>query len=123
MDKKWILCLGITLLAIFLSCKSKTLAKFDIINQTDEHIESLYIIPDNANNKIQINPNTKVFYNIDMTNFPKVDGCYGLSFKTKTKEKLIPFGYYTNGNPLESMTTITIQSDTVLIKNEYKDRY
>jgi hypothetical protein len=111
-------------LIIIVSCKNETIAKFEITNTTKESIDSLYILPDNfKDNFIQVEPNTKVSYNINMTDLPKVDGSYRLSFKSKTKAVFIPFGYYSNGYPMESITRIIIHPDTVLIKPEYKDNY
>lgn len=119
--QKHTLFLSVTFLAtILLSCNSKTIAKFEIVNTTNETIDSCQILPDNAQKKyVVITPKSKVSYNIDMTGLSKVDGSYRLSYKSKTKNVVMPFGYYTNGYPLESLTTIFIQPDTVLIKPEY----
>jgi hypothetical protein len=120
MIKTSIFSIALFCLSILLSCKNKTIAKFEIANTTKEKIDSFYIIPDNyKGNFIQVEPNRKVFYNIDMTNLPTVDGGYRLSFKLKAKTVLIPFGYYSNGHPMESITRIIIRSDTVLIRPEY----
>ena len=109
---------------ICFSCKTKITAKFEIINTTNEKIDSFYILPTNLkNNFIQLEPNSKSLYNFDMTELPKNDGSYGLSFKTKTKNVFIGFGYYTNGYPMESLTKIFINSDTVIVKPEYKNKY
>ena len=51
-----------------------------------------------------------------MTNLPKVDGDYLLTFKKNQANKEIKrFGYFTNGYPLEEITKIQIDKDTVLI--------
>lgn len=124
MTKTPIFSIALFCLTILLSCKNETIAKFEVANTTKESIDSFYILPDNfKDNFIQVEPNTKVFYNINMTDLPKVDGSYRLSFKSKTKTVFIPFGYYSNGYPMESITRIVIHSDTVLIKPEYKDSF
>jgi len=115
---------ALSCLTILLSCKNETIAKFEVVNTTKESIDSFYILPDNSkDNFIQVEPNAKISYNINMTDVPKVDGSYQLSFKSKTKAVFIPFGYYSNGYPMESITRIVIRPDTVLIKPEYKDNY
>ena len=124
MTKTTIFSIALLCLIIIVSCKNETIAKFEIANTTEESIDSFYILPDNIkDNFIQVKPNTKVSYNINMTDLPKVDGSYRLSFKSKTKAVSIPFGYYSNGYPMESITRIIINPDTVLIKPEYKDNY
>ncbi len=108
----------------FCSCNNETLSKFEIVNTTNERIDSFHILPDNIkHNFIQIEPNTKSLYNTNMTRMPKVDGSYMLSFKSKTRHVFIPFGYYSNGYPMESLTKIFIHPDTVIIKPEYKSNY
>jgi hypothetical protein len=124
MTKTSIFSIALFCLTILLSCKNKIIAKFEIANTTKESIDSFYILPDNfKDNFIQVEPNTKISYNIDMTDLPKVDGSYRLSFKSRNKTVFIPFGYYTNGYPMESITRIIIHPDTVLIKPVYKHSY
>ena len=105
-----------------LSCKNETIAEFNIVNATNDKVDSLYILPDKSKgNILHLEPNSASSYNINMTDLPKVDGSFRLSFKLKNKKRIIPFGYYTNGYPLESSTKIEIHNDTVLIKPEYKN--
>ncbi len=66
-------------------------------------------------------PGSKALYEIDMTGIAKTDGYYLLSFKLKGKPVVMPFGYFSNGAPLESVTRIFIHSDTVIIKPQYKN--
>ncbi|MBK6992726.1 MAG: hypothetical protein IPH34_13270 [Chitinophagaceae bacterium] len=124
MTKTYIFSIALFSLTILLSCKNDTIAKFEIVNTTKERIDSFHILPANSkDNFIQVEPNEKISYDINMTDVPKVDGNYQLSFKSKTKAVFIPFGYYSNGYPMESITRIIIHPDTVLIKPEYKDNY
>ena len=124
MNKTYIFSIALFSLTILLSCKNDTIAKFEIVNTTKERIDSFHILPANSkDNFIQVEPNEKISYDINMTDVPKVDGNYQLSFKSKTKAVFIPFGYYSNGYPMESITRIIIHPDTVLIKPEYKDNY
>ena len=124
MTKTTIFSIALLCLIIIVSCKNDTIAKFEIVNTTKERIDSFHILPANSkDNFIQVEPNEKISYDINMTDVPKVDGNYQLSFKSKTKAVFIPFGYYSNGYPMESITRIIIHPDTVLIKPEYKDNY
>ena len=124
MTKTSMFSIALFCVTILLSCKNETIAKFEIVNTTNENIDSFYILPDNLkDNFISVAPNAKITYNINMTDLPKVDGSYQLSFKLKTKAVFIPFGYYSNGYPMESITRIIIHPDTVLIKPEYNDSY
>ena len=103
---------------------SKTIAKFEITNLTNQRIDSLYILPDNnKNNFLNIEANSKSMYNIDMTDFPKADGSYTLFYMKKGNKIKNHFGYYSNGFPLESLTRILISHDTTLVKQEYNSPY
>jgi hypothetical protein len=109
---------------IFYSCNSKVEAIFEIQNSTNQIIDSLTIQPDEKkDNKIRIEPNSKVTLKTDMTKIQKVDGGYLLSFKSNNTLRILNFGYYSNGYPLESITRIKIHSDTIIIKQEYKNNY
>ena len=112
------------ILSAFCACKNKTFAKFEITNATDETIDSIKILPDNVQNHyIQLAPNTKAEYIIDMTSSAKTDGNYGLFFKFKNKKLIKHFGYYTNGYPLESLTKLIIYKDSIDIKQEFNKIY
>ncbi|WP_379711175.1 hypothetical protein [Ferruginibacter yonginensis] len=104
--------------------RNRIIAKFEIAITTNESIDSFYILPDNfKNNFIKVESISKVFYDINMTDLHKVNGNYLLSFKSVTKTVFVSFGYYTNGYPMEIITSIFINSDTVQIKPEYKESY
>ncbi len=112
------------LMSAVCACRSKTLAKFEITNATDETIDSIKIMPDNIKNHyIQLAPNSKAEYIIDMTGGAKVDGSYGLFYKFKNKQIIKHFGYYSNGNPAESLSKLTINEDSLNIRPEYNNNY
>ena len=114
----------IIFITTFCACQNKTLAKFEITNATTETIDSIKIMPDNnQNHYIQLAPNSKVDYIIDMTDIPKVDGNYGLFYKFKNKQVIEHFGYYSNGYPAESLTKLYIYKDSLSIKPEYNKVY
>jgi hypothetical protein len=57
-----------------------------------------------------------------MSELPKVDGDYLLTFKRNQNNKQIKrFGYFTNGYPLEEITKIQIEKDTVIIDQIFDD--
>lgn len=58
-----------------------------------------------------------------MTNTPKIDGSYFLTFKNHLSYRSLNFGYYSNGMPMESLTKINIFKDTIIIKQEYNNNY
>ncbi|HSC53007.1 MAG TPA: hypothetical protein VLC98_05290 [Phnomibacter sp.] len=106
-----------------LQCKSKTEARFLIVNSSRADIDSLIIYP---NDKIfvTLKEGDSLTYYSNMTNLPKVDGAYLLSFKQKNTAQLknYVFGYYSNGFPVEKETRIEILTDTFLI-NQYYGNY
>lgn len=115
----------LSIIGIYLFTKnSKTKAKFEITNLTNQRIDSLSILPNNnKNNFLNIEANSKSMYNIDMTDFPKADGAYTLFYLKNGNKIKNDFGYYSNGIPLESITRILISHDTTLIKQEYNSPY
>ena len=117
--------LALTVLMIA-SCSrnSKVETIFEIINSTNQVVDSLTIQPDeDGSNHMVIQPNGKAILKTDMTNMPKVDGSYYLGFKSKETFRGLNFGYYSNGYPLESITRIRIEADTIIIKQEYRRSY
>ena len=120
---------SLILFSIFLvlqnySCSLKNEAHFEISNSTNIEIKNLKIQPDKkTNNSIDIAPNSKVNFKTDMSGNGKVDGSYTISFNSINGNKILNFGYYTNGYPVESITRIDIQFDTIIIKPEFKKRY
>lgn len=111
----------IYIIAILLlsSCSSEIKAKFEIENRTTHIIDSINIKSfDHKRNSqfINLEPGEIEIYWLDMTELPKVDGDYLLTFKRNRTNKVIKrFGYFTNGYPLEKLTKIQIEKDTVII--------
>jgi len=101
------------------SCSSETKAKFEIENKTNFVIDSINIKSFDHERKsqfIKLEPDQIETYWLDMTELPKVDGDYLLTFKrNETSKELKRFGYFTNGYPLEKVTKIQIEKDTVII--------
>lgn len=104
------------------TCSSKTKVKFIIINNSGGKIDSLIIFPnDNVFSEIKIGDS--IIYYSNMTNVPKVDGLYNLSFKKNKKLNNYNFGYYTNGYPLEEYYRIEINPDIIIVKGKYGKGY
>ena len=119
---KYLVILSMTFL--FYSCSSKVEAIFEITNSINQNIQNLTMQPDeNKNNHISVETQSKATLKTNMTNLPKIDGSYYLSFKSNDTFRGLNFGYYTNCYPSESITRIDIQSDTIIIKSEYNKNY
>ena len=109
---------------LFISCDSDIRAKFEITNNSEFTIDSLNIKSfdhEQTSENISIKPNERKIYFMDMTNLPKVDGDYLLSFKRGKNgiKEVKRFGYFTNGYQIEKLTKIKIESDTVIFDNIY----
>jgi len=99
----------------FASCQNTVKSKFEIVNKSNQTIDSLSIEPNVSKDGkyVSINSGETKVYLADMTNIPKIDGSYTLTFKIGAIRRIKSFGYYTNGHPLEKLTTITIEPDTI----------
>lgn len=107
----------------FCSCQSNLKAKFEITNETKILIDSINIktFDHNANPKwIKLKSGQNQLYWLEMTNLPKVDGDYLLTYRDSIL-KTVRFGYFSNGFPLEKVTNIIIKKDTVIIDQIYDD--
>ncbi len=114
----------IFLISIFFaatSCSDKIEAKFEISNNSNEKLDSVNIKSfDNSlsDKYIKIGVGETKTYFFDMSDLPKTDGSYLLSFKRGESENVESerFGYYTNGYPTEKLTKIQIEKDTVIFE-------
>ena len=106
------------------SCQTEINAIFEITNNTENTIDSINIKSfDHGLNPIylKLKPNESQTYSLNMSDLPKVDGDYLLTYKTN-KINSERFGYFTNGYPLEDRTEIKIQKDTIIIDQIF-DKY
>lgn len=106
------------------SCQSDIKAKFEITNKTESTIDSINIKSfDHELNPdfLNLEPGETKIYWFDMKDIPQVDGDYLLTYKYKANISNKRFGYFTNGFPLEKVTKIEIQQDTVIIDQIYDD--
>lgn len=113
----------IFVVVFFCSCQSSIKAKFEITNETEILIDSINIKSFDHNdnpNWIKLKSGQNQLYWLDMTNLPKVDGDYLLTYRDSVL-KTVRFGYFTNGFPLEKETNIKIKKDTVIIDQIYDD--
>jgi hypothetical protein len=120
--KRTLLALGLILL-LASSCEHETIAYFEITNHSSEKIESLSINASGYDNNkaISIEVDEKKEYVMDMSDITASDGEYQLDFKFASGEmESRNFGYYSNGIPLESITRIVIEKDTVSYDSEYE---
>ncbi len=117
--------LGVLLITLnLISCDYETIADFEIKNNTGFKIDSLKIEPNinKTQQYISLHKGDKIKYKCNMTSIPKVDGAYKISFLINGKYKSEIFGYYTNGSPLEKITKIKIERDTIII-NQIFEKY
>ncbi len=113
----------IFVVVFFYSCQSRIKAKFEITNETEMLIDSINIksFVHNSNpNLLKLESGQSQLYWLDMTNLPKVDGDYLLTYRDSIL-KTIRFGYFMNGFPMEKVTKIKIEKDTVIIDQIYDD--
>lgn|SRR5690554_3260278 len=112
--------LVLCLIFILVSCNSGK-------NGIDVEIKNSSEVPVNdavfftfGNSKLffdKIEPNQKITKFFDMTDTPKSDGSYTLTFTDKNgKKQLIGGGYYTNGGSLDRKVIYEITNDTVLVE-------
>ena len=100
------------------SCQKEIKAKFEIANKTDLIIDSINLKSYDHNQTsdyLKLQPGESKIYLMDMTDLPKVDGNYLLTYKIDKIKMYERFGYFTNGYPLEDITIIIIEFDTVII--------
>lgn len=121
-----------TLIILFLtflvSCQSETKATFIITNETEETLDSVRLkskAHEHLTEYLKLEPKETKVYLMDMTNLPKVDGEYLLSYKYSQtgKRRTQSFGYFTHGFPLEDTTKIFIMPDTVAFDFIFPDHY
>ena len=115
--------IGILIFTMILtSCSNKVVADFEIINNTEFNIDSLKIEPNicDVGKYISLKKGEKAEYKSDMTTIAKTDGAYQISFLVNGINKTQVFGYYTNGYPLERITKIKIEKDTILIDQVFE---
>jgi len=107
------------LTVLIAACHGTVESTFEITNQTNKKIENLSIQPDeNLHHSISIAPQATIVFKTNMTYVSKEDGTYWLQFQWGDSTREINFGNYTNGYPVERITKIIIQSDTILILPE-----
>ena len=102
-----------------MGCNKRVRARFVVINNSGHAIDSVRIMPDVNNQYESIDKGSKREIIINMTGIGRSDGAYGLQFKTGVTKTTYVFGYYTNGIPLEDYTVLTIQPDTLLVKQHF----
>ena len=106
------------------SCDNRMVADFEIINNTGSKIDSLKIEPMvlNNGNYITLRSHDRMNYQADMSGIAKTDGSYRLTYMQDGKLLVKNFGYYTNGYPIEKLTRIAIEKDTLMFDFEF-DHY
>ena len=99
---------------LVLSCKSEYY-EIKISNNADSDIDSLYVDPGGFSPKkfIDLKTGHTKIYSISLNDFPESDGCYVIKYKLNGKWELRPFGYFTNGAPLETGTYLDINNATI----------
>jgi hypothetical protein len=100
-------------------------SKYEIENRSEKLIDSFQIVPHGyiSDNFIKIAPKQTRKFITDMSTIKKCDGHYQLSYNNESGQKeFMEFGYYTNGYPLEKITRIVIEQDSIFMNSEF-DKY
>ncbi|QLG45213.1 hypothetical protein [Costertonia aggregata] len=110
------------ILVSLLSCNFKSTALFELKNESGYQIDSLKIEASGVanTNYVTIASGGALDYEVDMTHTPKTDGHYIITYIIHGKSKSTPFGYYTNGTPLEVLQKIKITKDSLIFDAEFK---
>ena len=97
-------------------CTNK--ANLTVINQSNESVDSVLVQPDKSATKryFTLAPGESQKVSINISDLG--DGAYGIVYKMKSVKKGFAFGYFSNGNVLESEHNVYIKSDTVLYKTK-----
>jgi len=103
------------------SCSNnRNQAYFQVQNSTKDVIKNISI--SNGVNKEKLPKlisNDKVNINLSFEDVPRADGGYQIIYFLDSKKYVKNFGYYSNGVPTNSIYSLEIKKDTVLIK-EYR---
>lgn len=96
---------------------------FHIHNKTEDPIDNIILSATGRPNNDTFNlaSGNSIKYELTMSNIPKHDGNYIISYSRNGNTEYKNFGYYTNGYPLSDNYDLTIMSDTLYIK-EYSTR-
>lgn len=96
-------------------------ARFEIVNRSDEKIDSLRLYPAIAEPEyVFLLPFDSIAYNLNMRGIPPQDGSYKIVYKNgKGQEIVETFGYYSNGASQESKTIIEVYSDHISFDQIY----
>lgn len=111
---------------LLLSCQNTANKKVEIIveNKTEVNIDSLSVtnwIDEFKINEFKKHDSVKIELGFENPHF-KGDGSYAVSYYIKGVKKFKDFGYYTNGYPTNSIYTLEIYHDTLIIKEEMKKK-
>ena len=121
-NKKLIICFVI--MVAFNSCQTNKTAHFEILNDSNQTIDSIKISCSGTDYKQKttvrkIIPNQSEAIILDMNEVKKVDGNYFMELYVDNHKKVKAFGYYSNGMPSNSVYSLLIKNDTILIR-EYR---
>src|SRR5689334_6179031 len=103
--------LSVGIVMAFASCSSNS-GRFEVTNNTETRIDSIYIIPDITVGKkhLALLPKEKGYYETQMAGGGS-DGSYRIYYKTFSEFKSARFGYFSNGIFLEKLIKIEILPD------------
>lgn len=109
-------------LLIFLGCqKNKLETEFEVLNKTSTNIDSVIVTNWNTDYRIKIlRMKDSVKFDLDFRNIEHMgDGSYAIFYYIAGHKFSKDFGYFSNGNPTNSMYRIEIyDNDTVIIKEQ-----
>lgn len=112
-------------MAIFNSCLTNKIAHFEILNESSITIDSIKVSCSGTDYKQKstlknVLPNQIESITLDMNNIKKVDGNYFVELYIKNNKIEKAFGYYTNGMPTNSIYSLFVKKDTILIRERRK---
>ena len=94
---------------------------FSIKNLTGVVIDSIHIGAsglnyENPKRLVRIGHEELNNINLNLSGIPREDGNYQITIYKENSIKKHPFGYYSNGSPLSNRFELTIETDSILVK-------
>lgn len=112
------------LIVVIFFCSCNTGIEFVIHNDSSNRIDFVNISTSDkkANLTIKnVEANSEKIDFLNMNKVGQVDGSYFLEINQDKNYKIVNFGYYTNGSPVEEKFDIYISNDTVIFKETLKN--
>lgn len=104
-----------------LDCQNGRYVHFNIKNETKLILDSLTFKASGGAKILGncLHPGKCKTLKLNISNVPKQDGNYSIEFLIGGNKTIENFGYYTNGYPISFVYDLKIQTDTILIKENF----